>query len=320
MLLSKGWRCAPAARRRPNARGTIGARAVAISRMLVAGRAGLGALAMLGCLVQMPLAARGAEEIERATHSRTARKEALTALPFDQLDSVEQDKVNAVISQATLYRRLPTQMLNCDPDLYLFVANHPELLANVWQLLGIDDVTLIPTGPETFRAQDGGSTSGTVEFLYRSPEMHLVYAEGTYDGPIFARPVSGACVLLLRTECGTSELGITRVTSRLDAFIRLDHAGAEILVKTFQPLVARVADLSFVQTAGFVESLGQAAEHTPQGMHRLGARLTLIEPSVRRQFVLLTADVAARAQARQAQLIENLPLAERPLTSRAQNR
>lgn len=275
--------------------------------------------ALVGCVVwATPLAAQ--PQVERASNGRSARKSALAALPFDQLSPADQERVNAVVTQVSIYRRLPTQVLNCDLELYDFMADHPEVLANVWQLLGIDDVTLTPTGPNSYEAHDGGSTTGIVEFLYRTPELRLVYAEGTYDGPIFAKPVNGACVLLLRTESRPDVDGHRQVVSKLDAFVRLDHAGAEILAKTFQPLVARVADLSFIQTGSFIESLARAAEATPQGMHRLGARLTLIPPGVRRNFVSLTADVAARAQARQASHEAPLPLAERPLTSRAQSR
>lgn len=283
-------------------------------------RGGRAVASVLALWVTLSAASGWAAEIDlRPSNSRAARKAAIEALPFDQLSADGQAKVRAVVDNLSLFRRMPTQQIEADPDLYLYLTNHPEVLANVWQLLGIDDVTLYPEGNGRYRAADGVGTTGFVEFLQQTAERHVIYAEGTYDGPIFAKPVQGACVLHLVSQYEPRDDGSCRVTSRLEAFIRLDHAGAEFLAKTFQPLVARVADASFVQTAGFVESLSRACEATPQGMHRLGARLTQVPDGVRAEFVEMTALVAQRAAERLAVHLE----ATRPgarYTARGQSR
>ncbi len=289
-----------------------------VSSLVVGPVAAWGALLAMCLAFGLPLASRAADDL-RPSNSRAARKAAIEAIPFDQLTVEGQAKVRAVIDDMSLFRRLPTQQIDADPDLYLYLTNHPEILANVWQLLGIDDVTLHPERPGMYRAEDGAGTTGYVEFLQQTNDRHLIYAEGSYDGPLFAKPVRGACVLHLASQYEQGEDRSWRVTSRLEAFVRLDHAGAEFLAKTFQPLVARVADASFVQTASFVESLSRAAESTPQGMHRLGSRLTAVPETVRVEFVGMTQRVAERAAERQAVHLEARRAAP-SYTSRAQNR
>jgi hypothetical protein len=87
------------------------------------------------------------------------------------------------------------------------------------------------------------------------------------------------------------------VTSRLDAFVNIEPGGMEFLTKTFQPVVGKVADGNFVQTAWFVGSLSRTAEVNQSGMQRLAGKLTKVKPEVRQQFSALIEQVAKRAPA-----------------------
>lgn len=233
----------------------------------------------------------------RASSSNSARKDALAAIPRDKLTPEQIEKVRSVVNKPSVYRRMPTQVIRCDPDLYLFVMNHPEVLANIWQVMGIEDVVLQPQGDGTYLADDGAGTRGVGEFLHQSFDTHLVYAEGSYDGPMFNKPVQGASVVLLKSAYNREPDGHYYVTVRLDVFIRLDHAGLDFLAKTFQPLVVQVADYNFVATTNFLQSLSRTAEVNPRGMRKLAENLTNLPPVVRGEFMATTAQVASRAAA-----------------------
>lgn len=243
-----------------------------------------------------------ARQIAPGTSTRAARREAIAAIPFEQIDPAYRQRVQQIIDRQTIFRRMPTMVSRCEPKLHQFVADHPELLANVWKVLGIDDVALIPTGPDSYRAEDGAGTTGTVEFLYRDENTQVILAEGTYDGPLFRNPVVGRGILLLKSGYRRETDGHDYVTARLDAFIQLDHAAASFLTKTFQPLVVRAADNTFAQTAIFLERLSQAAECQPGGLTALAGRLDDLTPPVRDDFILVTAGVAAKAVIRDAQM------------------
>lgn len=263
----------------------------------------------------------GAENPYRPSTSRAAREDALATIPRDKISPEHLKLADELVANVSIFRRLPTQVIECDPQIYQYVMDHPEIVANIWQLLGIEKVVVKPIGPDVYLAEDGAGTKGKLHFLYRSHDLHVIYAEGAYDGPMFTQQVTGGCLMILKTGYQREVDGKYYITSRVDTFIRLDNVGLEFLAKTFQPLVGRVVDYNFFATGSFVESLSRTAEMNPAGMQRLAAKLQHVEPEVRDEFVLLTREVAARAEAREARL-SALPEGgrRRPPTTRAQGR
>lgn len=239
-----------------------------------------------------------------ASSSRAARKEAQAALPFAELDAEAQQVVRRVLKNVTIYRRMPTRVMACDAELHRFLVNQPDVLVNTWERLaagrmpeGVHLAHLEQQGPDLYRADDGHGTQGQVRFLHRSADTLLIYADGIYEGPVFLHRVQGRCLLLLRSGYFRDLDGRAYVTCRLDTFIQLDQAGAQVVAKTFQPLVGKVADQSFVEATSFVEALSRITTANPAGAHRLISRLDNVAPATRDQFraVALRANQRARA-------------------------
>ncbi|MBI3839638.1 MAG: hypothetical protein HY288_17085 [Planctomycetia bacterium] len=257
----------------------------------------LGVLLGLAVLTSCAGSAAAASPMQ-ATSSRAAREDAIRSVPLDKLEENIRPKVTATLSNATIYRRLPIQVIDCDPDLYLFLVRHPEVIVGIWEVMKISNVALERTGPDTFRASDGAGTLCQVKFCYSNHETQVIYAEGSYDGPLFSRPVRAKCVLVLKSGYMQETNGRHYVTSRMDTFIQIDHVGVEILAKTLQPLVHRSADYNFVETAGFLGTVSRAAELNAAGMQRLAGKLPNLEPEVRQRFVDLSIEVGKKAVAR----------------------
>src|SRR5258708_3711623 len=147
-------------------------------------------LAIWVCLTtQAPPAA--AAPLGKAISTREAREDAVRAIPYAQLSRSARAKVSNVLSATTLYRRMPSQRIDCDADLFQFLIEHPDLVVNIWQVLGISEVTLSRLDAHRFEADDKAGTLGSLEFLHSSPSLHLIYAQGTYEGPLFGRPIKG---------------------------------------------------------------------------------------------------------------------------------
>jgi hypothetical protein len=151
------------------------------------------------------------------------------------------------------------------------------------------------TGPDTFRVTDDIGTAGTLEFLYRSRDLHLVYIDGTYRGPLFGQPIRARGLMLLTSNYLHDTDGRCYVTSRLDAFMHIEPSGLEFLTKTFLPVVGKVADNNFVQTAAFLASVSRTAEVNNPGMQRLASRLTKVQPEVRQEFAQVADQVSQKA-------------------------
>jgi len=231
----------------------------------------------------------------KATTCHAARQSAIQSIPLDKLDPTARAKVTSVLTDVTMFRRLPIRVIQSDPDLYLFLVRHPDVIVNIWEVLGISQVAMQQIGPATFRMTEEGGFHGTVEYLYQNHDTHLIFIDGDSEGPLFTKRVRGRGLLILKTGYVREPDGRYYITNRLDALIRIQPGGAELLTKTFQPLVGKVADVNFTQTAGFLGSLSLTAQMNPRGMQRLAERLARVQPEIRRQFAQLSQGVALKA-------------------------
>ncbi len=273
---------------------------VARRKICCAFRAGL---FLLMALSSPSASVMAADDPYGGTSSRAAREEAIAALPLERLTAEQRQAVASVLNDVSVYRRMPTCVLRCDPELYHFTLDNPEILVNIWHLLGLEDIVLERIAPTRFRAEDGVGTLGTAEVIDRSHDSMLVYGEGSYDGPLFVKPVRGRCLMFLRSRTVRETDGHYYITSRLDVFVALEQAGVELLAKTFGPLMTRVADYNFTQSMAFVQSLAEAAERNPHGVQRLARRLDGIPSELREEFGEVAWRVAERAEKRHERVV-----------------
>jgi hypothetical protein len=223
------------------------------------------------------------------------REEATREIPLANLQEPLRSRIHQVITRPTIYRRMPIEVVPCDPDLYVFLVRYPEVVVNMWQLMGITRVTIQRKAPYVYDAQDGAGTVSQVELVYGTRAKHLFLADGYYEGPLLPRRVTGRCVLLLRSDYRCDEGQHDHVTNQLDVFLQLDNTGAEIVARTLQPLLGRTADSNFVETVRFVSQVSHVAETNGPGVERLVTRLTNVEPSVRDRFSQLATTLHQRA-------------------------
>lgn len=229
-----------------------------------------------------------------AATDRQSREEAVRSIPFNDLNNETRAKLLRVVSNPSIYRRMPVERVDCDPDLFLFLVRYPEVVVNIWRLMEITNVSVQRTGPFTVKTFDGSGTYGHIELVYGTRDTHIIYAEGYYEGPMFKRKITGSCVMILKSGYSKNEQGRTQISNRMDMFIQIDNLGAEIIAKTLHPVVGRTADLNFAESAGFVARLSAAAETNTQALQRLSDRLRDVDPAVRQQFSRLAAVVADR--------------------------
>ena len=230
--------------------------------------------------------------------SAQARAEALQSIPIEELNEASREKLRPILDKPSLYRRMPVQVVDCDPDLHVFLIRYPEVIVNIWQLMEVTKVQIKRTGPYTFDATDGSGTVSKVELIYGRPDLHIYYANGYYEGPLFRNRIEGDCVIMLRSVYAQRD-GRTQVTNCLDVFVRMEKVGADILLKTLHPLMGKTADFNFVETAKFIGQVSRAAENNGLGMERLAIRLENVDVPIRDSFAKHAEVVYQRAILRQ---------------------
>jgi hypothetical protein len=265
----------------------------------------LGGLALLSDIAKAADPTAGS----KARNTRAMRDEAAQSIPLDRIPADMRARVAAVVNNPSIFRRLPVASIDCDPDLYLLLIRNPEIVIDIWQMMGITNMSLTRTGPGQFHAADGQGTVGTLEFAYRSADTHIIYSTGTYDGSLSPAKIRGESVVVLKTEYHRDAAGRTRISSRLDVFLHLDNVGIEWIAKTLQPLLGKTADHNFAETASFVASLSHTAEANPAGVARLSNRLPHVDAATRQRFAELSEQASDRADAARA-------AADQPATNR----
>ncbi len=223
--------------------------------------------------------------------SKSKREQSVRSIPFQKMNKPTQAKLWPVVSNPSIHRQMPAEIIASDPQMFLFLIRHPEVIVNIWELMGITHVKMDRTSSYTFEASDGAGTNSKVELVYGTNNLHVLYAKGTYDGPLFKRPIQGQCVMVLQSEYRQDTKKRTFVANKFDIFLKVDHVGAELIAKTLSPLVGRAADYNFSESVKFIGKIAEAAEKNGPGVQRLASRLQKVDPTMRRKFSDLAASV-----------------------------
>ena len=214
-----------------------------------------------------------------ATSSRAARDEAIRAVPWKQMSPANRRTAQTIINSASIYRRLPTRIIDCDPDLFTFLLQHPEVVIDVWRVMGVSQVALTKAPDGIYHGTDGAGTTGTVRYLFsnwgaNAQNVAVVYADGAYSGAPFVTPLKAQTIMLVRSERRSRDER-PALYHRAGRLIRpnVEQLGIEIIAKTVQPWINKTADLNLIETLTFISNFSRTAEKNPQGMQRLGRAL-----------------------------------------------
>ena len=212
------------------------------------------------------------------------RQQALAAIPFDQLNPQTAQKIRAVVQGASVYRRLPVTEIQSDPDLYLFLVRYPEVVCDIWRMMGVSTMTAKRTGQYTLSANDGSGTTSEVDLVYGTPNLHIYACDGDYNGPRIFKPIKAKCVIVLRSEYVRGPDGLPTSTSCLDVFLDIENAAADWIAKTIHPLFGSTADHNFVESLKFVEKLSRTTIENGPGVQGMSRKLVNVHPEVRARF------------------------------------
>jgi hypothetical protein len=252
-----------------------------------------------------------------ATSNRSAREEAMRAIPWRQLSPSDRQVAQSVVKNASIYRRMPTRVIDCDPDMFNFLLQHPEVVIDVWRVMGISQVALqkLPNG--SYRGTDGAGTIGNVRYLNanwgeNAQNSAVIFADGSYDGKPFVKPLKVKSIVVLRSGAVQETNGRSYITVRIDSFMKIEQMGIELVAKTVQPWISKTSDRNYIETLTFVSNFSRTAEKNPSGIERLATRLSGVDEPTRDELVAISFRTADRyAKLRRALDRESAVLAHR---------
>jgi hypothetical protein len=243
---------------------------------------------MLGvglCVALLSTTALLAQDSPHKPEQLTAQEQAKHSIPWDKLTDTAKTKLRSVISDTTVFHRLKTQQFNCDESVYIHLVRHPEILTNIWELMGVTQLRIERTAPFSISIHDGQYTKTTLELVYGTSNLHVFHCEGSYKGMIIPTVSTGRAIIIIRSNYDNAE--VPTVKHQMDIFLQIDNAANQLLVKTLSYFFMKTADANFAETTQFIGQIDKIVKNNPAGMMRLVHRLTRVQPAIRQQFGVL---------------------------------
>lgn len=237
-----------------------------------------------------PAARAPVTQPQGGTSSVAAMRSARRSIPWAKLSPHDQGVARRLTSEHSVFRRMPARTVLCDPAVFTFLLERPEVVAGIWNHMGVSALRVQRTSATTFRATDHAGTEGVLRVLHaeccaEADNELVLLGEGVYEANPLPRPVRASSLLVLRSRPAADADGEPMVSARLDAFIRFDRAAADLVAKTLRPLIGRTADHNFTETMRFVSSFSQAARRNPGGLARLATQLDGLDAPTRQGLI-----------------------------------
>lgn len=261
-----------------------------LARLGLAGGLSTRILIFLGVVI---VCAHGSVRPLRAAPQDPERDQALRSIPFDRLTPVATASIRGIVDRPTIYRRLPSQLIDCDPKMFVFLVRNPEVLVGLWDRMEVSEVQTQRIGPYQLTADDKAGTQCTIDLVYGDSRTHIYVGKGMYTGPLAPRPITGSGVFILRSEYVQTSDGTT-VNGTLDCFLQFDNFGADLIARTLSGIIGKTADHNFTETAKFLSQVSSAAVKNPVGMRDLALELPQCNRPTRKAFAETIIDVASR--------------------------
>jgi hypothetical protein len=189
--------------------------------------------------------------------------EAKELIPWKSIDEKNRTRVTEVIDHATVHHRTPHEVFVCAPELYLLLLHEPVMTLELWRSLGGTNATLESVGPGQFQGADGHVSTGRWEFVYRSPELNIVYAEGQYRGPLLGNTLETKSVLILRTAYFQERDGKWYVKHQLDGFVKAEAGNLKPLAKALKPIFQKNVESTMQESLWFVSLMCRYTNYDP---------------------------------------------------------
>lgn len=238
------------------------------------------------CLILIPGMTRTA--VGQSTNRAT---DTLHTLPLEQLAPQDRQSVAEVVGNPTFHRRGKPDSFPCNPRLYLALVNQPLLTLALWKDLSPSPVTLQETSPGVFQGSNHAGSDVGGRFLIRTPSLHLVLSNFTYNGPRGNLRLDGRIVIVLRAAYFKEPQGQFWVRHELEVFVKIDTRGWRTLARSARPIVEKYLEEQVQEGGWFVSLMSRLVVTYPNWAGEVAMNQTEIPLETRQGFRNLVAQL-----------------------------
>jgi len=242
------------------------------------------------------------DTLARGSSSRNTLRDALNRLPLDDLSIEQRSRVNEVLKNRSMFRRLPTFSIDASEEVYTYLTHNPESVVGIWRVLGISKFTLDQTGPTRWYGDAGDGSTGTIDVLTRTPNRHLLLCKGQYKSPLLARPIEATAVMHLQTQYQQGDDLQPKIVHGLDLFVMFPSHTIDTVARVIAPVSHMIADRNFRELSLFVRFMNVAMERQPGWVEQTIQRIDGITREQRLELMKVSARAYVDGQNRMARI------------------
>lgn len=184
-------------------------------------------------------------------------------VPLDKIAPQHREAVVEIIRDHTMHRKSAGDSFPCNSKLYLSLLNEPEVTLALWQDLASSPVKLRQIDPNRYQGTDGGGTTATWEYVYRSPKLHVLLSDLDYVSPRGSAKLNGRILLIVHSGFYREVNGEPWIQHDVEAFVKVDSKGWKALARTVRPLLEKVLEDQVKEAGWFVSLMGRLVESYP---------------------------------------------------------
>jgi hypothetical protein len=197
-------------------------------------------------------------------------------VPLEQLPPGFRERVQAVLAQPTLTTRGPSETFNCQPAVYHWLLDHPDLAVRLWHSLGARCALVEDRGGGVFGWHDGQGSDVRWQTALHTAGQRLWYAEGRVKPGVLLPMVAFQAVVVLDYTEGHDREGHAALRHQMRLYLHTDSHAAALATKLVGASAPRLAEQYVAQLEMFFGGMAWYLDQNPE-------RARLLLQDLRRQ-------------------------------------
>ena len=228
------------------------------------------------------------ETLRKGVSSREEREVARRRIPLDRLAAHQRTRANFILKSPAIFRSLPVQQFEIDPDVYRFFVRHPDVAVSIWRVLKISRFEMWQTGPNEYEADTGDGSSGLIDIVYQDEHQCVVLCDGLYKSPLLPKPIKAHGLLHHMADHSSAPDGRRFITHRVSVFVNFSSQPVKTLATVISPVTNMILDRNLLEVSAFAQMMSLAVKRQPGWVETVATRMEeVLEPS-RRELLKLT--------------------------------
>lgn len=241
--------------------------------------------------------------VKEGSSSKSARRASERMLTAVRMTREHRRQVGEVLRDTSYFRELPTLRFEIDPRAYFYLAEQPDLTVALWRAMGISKFKIQHAGRNSYSANGGDGTKGTIQVLKRDPNHYVILCSGIFKSPLLLRGVKTKSVIHLQTAFSRDKRGRTFATHRAFTHVSFPSTTAETAAKMLSPIGNVVLDRNFKEISLFLHVMSLGMSRQPGWVERIAGRMKGVSAAQKKGLLKVTAQIYHTARSR-----ETIPL------------